>query len=311
MMIRKRPFRFGVTAIDGATSGEEWRTKARRIEDAGYATLVIPDHLVTLFSPIAALQSAADATQALRVGSFVFDNDFRHPVVLAKEVATLDVLSGGRFELGMGAGWYREEYEQAGIPFDALAIRHSRLEEAIHVVKGLFSDEPVTFSGRFYTVKGQDGRPKPVQRPHPPLLIGGSGKRMLSIAAREADIVGIHFLIDEVEDRMETPLARRVAWIREAAGERFEQLELNIFIQGVEVTSEPYRTAEAIIQMKGWAGVTAEQVLAMPYYLIGSIDHIIEKLQMFRERFNISYFVVADDRDQHAFAPIVARLVGM
>lgn len=310
-MIRKRPFRFGVTAIEGATSREEWRTKARSIEDAGYATLVIPDHLVTLFSPIAALQSAADATRALRVGSFVFDNDFRHPVVLAKEVATLDVLSGGRFELGMGAGWYREEYEQAGIPFDTLAIRHSRLEEAIHIVKGLFSDEPVTFSGRFYMVKDHNGRPKPVQRPHPPLLIGGAGKRMLAIAAREADIVGIHFLVDEVEDRMDTALARRATWIREAAGERFEQLELNIFIQGVEVTAEPYQAAEAIVQMNGWVGVTAEQVLAMPYYLIGSLDHISEKLQMLRERYNISYFVVADDKDHHAFAPIVARLVGM
>jgi probable F420-dependent oxidoreductase len=307
-MIRKRPFRFGVTAIEGATSREEWRTKARRIEDAGYATLVIPDHLVTLFSPVAALQAAADATQTLRIGSFVFDNDFRHPVVLAKEAATLDVLSGGRFELGIGAGWYREEYEQAGIPFDALAIRHSRLEEAIHVVKGLFADDPVIFSGRFYTIKDHNGKPKPVQRPHPPLLIGGAGKRMLAIAAHEADIVGIHFLVDEVKDRMDIALARRVAWIREAAGERFEQLELNIFIQGVEVTAEPYRIAEAMIQRNGWVGVTAEEVVAMPYYLIGSIDDIIEKLQMLRELYNISYFVVADDKDHHAFEPVVARL---
>jgi len=311
MMITKRPFRFGVTAISGAASREEWRTKARSIEEAGYATLVIPDHLVTLFSPIAALQSAADATNKLRVGSFVFDNDFRHPVALAKEVATLDVLSGGRFELGIGAGWYREEYEQAGLSFDALAIRHSRLEEAIHVVKGLFTDEPLTFSGRFYTVTGHHGQPRPVQQPHPPLLIGGAGKRMLAIAAREADIVGIHYFTDEVQDRIETPLARRVAWIREVAGERFEHLELNIFIQGVEVTAEPYRAAEAIIQRNGWAGVTAEQVVAMPYYLLGSIDHISEKLHVLREQYHISYFVVADDGDQHALAPIVARLAGM
>jgi len=310
-MSRKQPFRFGVTAVEGAASQEEWRTKVRGIEEAGYATLVIPDHLVTLFSPIAALQSAADATQTLRVGSFVFDNDFRHPVVLAKEVATLDVLSGGRFELGMGAGWYRGEYEEAGLAFDALAIRHSRLEEAIQVVKGLFSDEPLTFSGRFYTVKGHDGRPKPVQRPHPPLLVGGAGKRILAIAAREADIIGIHFRVNEVEDRMETALARRVAWIREVAGERFEHLELNIYIQGVEVTAEPYRAAEAIIQRSGWTGVTAEQVLAMPYYLIGSIDHMMEKLHMLREQYHISYFVVADDGDQQALAPIVARLAGV
>lgn len=310
-MIKKRPFRFGVTAIEGAASREEWRTKARRIEDAGYATLVIPDHFTCLFSPIPALLSAADATGVLRVGSFVFDNDFRHPAMLAKDVATLDVLSDGRFELGMGAGWYRGEYEQVGIPFDPLETRHSRLEEAIGVMKRLFSAEPVTFSGRFYTLKDHDGRPKPVQRPHPPLLIGGAGKRMLSIAAREADIIGIHFYVDNVEDRMESALARRVGWIQEAAEERFEQLELNLFIQRVEVTAEPYRVVEAMIQKNGWMGVTGEQILDMPYYLIGSADHIIEKLQMLRERYHISYFVVADDRDQDAFTPIVERLAGM
>ena len=310
-MIKKRPFRFGVTAIEGAASREEWRTKARRIEDAGYATLVIPDHFTCQFSPIPALLSAADATNVLRVGSFVFDNDFRHPAVLAKDVATLDVLSNGRFELGIGAGWYRGEYEQVGIAFDSLETRHSRLEEAIGVMKRLFSTESVTFSGRFYTLKDHNGRPKPVQRPHPPLLVGGAGKRMLSIAAREADIIGIHFFVDDVEDRMESALAHRVGWVQEAAGERFEQLELNLFIQRVEVTAEPRRVAEAMIQKHRWAGITGEQVLDMPYYLIGSIDHIIEKLQMLRERYHISYFVVADDRDHDAFAPIVARLTGM
>jgi probable F420-dependent oxidoreductase len=174
-MIKKRPFRLGVTAVEGTASREEWRMKARRIEDAGYATLVIPDHFSRQFSPIPALLAAADATNVLRVGSFVFNNDFRHPAVLAKDVATLDVLSDGRFELGMGAGWYRGEYEQAGIPFDPLETRHSRLEEAIGVMKRLFSAEPVTFAGRFYTLKNYDGRPKPIQRPHPPLLVGGLG----------------------------------------------------------------------------------------------------------------------------------------
>jgi probable F420-dependent oxidoreductase len=216
-MIKKRPFRFGVTAIEGAASREGWRTKARRIEDAGYATLVIPDHFACQFSPIPALLSAADATSVLRVGSFVFDNDFRHPATLAKDVATLDILSEGRFELGMGAGWYRREYEQVGIPFDPLQTRHSRLEEAIGVMKRLFSAEPVTFSGRFYTLKDHDGQPKPVQRPHPPLLLGGAGKRMLSMAAREADIIGLHFFVDTVEDRTESALARRVGWIQEMA----------------------------------------------------------------------------------------------
>ena len=310
-MIKKRPFRFGVTAIEGAASREEWRAKARRIEDAGYTTLVIPDHFTCQLSPIPALLSAADATSVLRVGSFVFDNDFRHPAVLAKDVATLDLLTDGRFELGIGAGWYREEYLQAGIPFDSLETRHSRLEEAIHVMKRLFSAEPVSFSGRFYTLQEHDGQPKPVQRPHPPLLVGGAGKRMLLIAAREADIIGIHFFVDNVEDRMEIPLARRVGWIQEATQDRFEQLELNLFIQRVEVTAEPYRIAEAMIQMHGWEGVSEKQVIDMPYNLIGSTDYIIEKLQRLRETYHISYFVVADDRDYDAFAPIVARLAEM
>src|SRR5438876_677403 len=188
-MSKPRPFRFGVS-VHGSKSRAEWIGIARQAEALGYSTLLIPDHLGDQLSPIPALVAAADATSTLRIGSLVFDNDFRHPVMLAKEAATLDVLSGGRFELGIGAGWLRSEYEQAGIPYDPPGVRVGRMEEALQIIKGLFADRPVTFSGTYYKVSALEGQPKPVQRPHPPILIGGGGKRILSIAAREATIVG-------------------------------------------------------------------------------------------------------------------------
>src|SRR5436305_8282035 len=161
-MTRKRPFRFGV-AVEGAASREQWIAKARKVEDLGYNTLLVPDHFVTEFPPAVALMAAADATRTLRIGSYVFDNDFRHPTLLAKEAATLDVLSGGRFELGIGGGWMPSEYEQAGIMFDPPGTRLSRLEEAISIIKRLVADGPVTFFGNYSTVAGLEGIPKPLQ----------------------------------------------------------------------------------------------------------------------------------------------------
>ncbi len=187
-MNKPRPFRFGVS-VHGSTSRAEWRGIARQAEALGYSTLFLPDHLGDQLSPIPALVAAAEATSMLRVGSLVFDNDFRHPVMLAKEAATPDVLSDGRLELGVGAGWLKPEYEQAGIPFERACVRIARLEETIRIVKGLFADGPADFAGQYCTITGLEGFPKPAQRPHPPLHIGG-GQRLLSIAAREADSIG-------------------------------------------------------------------------------------------------------------------------
>jgi len=184
------PFRFGVTAPT-VLSGPAWVERARRIEQLGYSIVHVPDHFRDQLAPVPALTAAAMATTRLRVGSLVFSNDFRHPVVLAKEAATIDVLSSGRFELGLGSGWLREEYDQAGISFDAPGTRIERLTEAVSIVKGLLGDAPVTFAGRHYTITALQGRPSPVQRPHPPILIGGGGQRTLSLAAREAAIVGL------------------------------------------------------------------------------------------------------------------------
>src|SRR5712692_3259165 len=194
-MVGAHPFRFGVIC-ERMQSAEEWVAKARLAESAGYSTFLIRDHFIRepfgdQLAPMLALMAAADATKTLRVGNLVLDNDYRHPVVLAKEAATLDVLSHGRFELGLGAGWAKTEYQQAGLSFDAPGVRVSRLEEAVQVIKGLFAYEPLTFSGTYYRIDQLNGYPKPIQQPHPSILIGASGKRMLAIAAREANSIGI------------------------------------------------------------------------------------------------------------------------
>ena len=227
-MARPHKFRFGVQTSRSA-SREEWVAKARKIEDLGFSTLLMPDHFEDQYAPVPALMAAADATTTLRIGTLVFDNDYKHPVVLAKETATLDVLSGGRLELGIGAGWMSSDYDQAGMAYDAPGERIARLKEGLAVIKGLFADEPVAFDGKHYRVH-MNGLPKPIQRPHPPILIGGGGKRVLSYAAREADIVGVNFTLTEgVVNRavMTTgsaaATAEKMAWIREAAGPRFRR----------------------------------------------------------------------------------------
>ncbi len=312
-----RPFRFGVIC-EQMQSAEEWITKARRAEEYGYATLLIRDHFIRepfgdQFAPLIALMAAASATRTLRVGSLVLDNDYRHPVMLAKEAATLDLLSGGRFELGIGAGWLRDEYEQAGMAFDGAGVRVSRLEEAIHVLKGLFAEQPLTFTGNHYTITNLNGFPKPVQRPHPPLLVGAGSKRMLALAGQEANIVGIlpkalpnGGISEEITERLPATIAQKVEWVRQAAGERFHELELNMVITPIFTTQRRQR-AEQLAQERGWSGISAQDVLDMPSIFIGSADQIAEDLLARRERYGFSYFVVSD-ASMEAFAPVVSRL---
>jgi probable F420-dependent oxidoreductase len=185
-----RPFRFGVN-VRHAKSRSEWRETARKIEDLGYATLTLPDHLSELIAPMPALVSAAEATTTLRVGTNVLNNDLRHPVLVAREAAAVDLLTDGRLQLGLGAGAIRAEYEQAGLDFDRGRTRVERLAEAVTIIKGLFTGEKFTFAGRHYHVTDHVIAPSPVQRPHPPILIGGNGPLLLALAAREADIVGL------------------------------------------------------------------------------------------------------------------------
>ncbi len=308
-----RAFRFGVIIFE-PTSREELVAEARRAETLGYATVLMPDHLGKQFSPLLALQTVAEVTTTLRVGSFVLDNDFRHPVMLAKEVATLDVLSDGRFELGLGAGWLRSEYEQAGMAFASPAVRVARLEESVRIVKRLFAEEAVTFSGAHYSIANLQGSPRPVQRPHPPILIGGGGKRILSLAAREADIVGLAAKSRadgsglDILDGLPEATDQKIALLRQVAGEHFSRLELNIIISRTVVTENRQQAAELLAQQLG-EGVTSEHLLQIPYVLIGTVNQICEDILAHRKRYGISYLSIFE-QSMEAFAPVVARLSG-
>ena len=314
-----RPFRFGVINERMGTR-QAWMTFARAVEDLGFATFLIRDHLVPdffgdQFAPVAALTTAANATATLRVGSLVLANDFRHPAVLAKEAATLDLLSDGRLELGLGAGWLRSEYERSGIQFDPPGVRIARLEESLCILKGLFAPGPFSFSGAHYTVADLDGFPKPVQRPHPPILVLGGGRRVLTLAGREANTVGVlttsvasGSLEDDPWGRLSASVAEKIAWVRHGAGPRFDEIELSLVIT-VLVTHGRRRRTEQFIRERRWSGVDVEHVWDMPSVFIGSVEQIVDDMLARREQLGFSYFVVADE-DVAAFAPIVARLAG-
>jgi probable F420-dependent oxidoreductase len=315
-----RPLRFGLL-VERFTSHEALLRTARRAEAAGFSTLLIRDHFIEdpfghQFAPLITLATVAQATTTLRVGTLVIDNDYRHPALLAKEAATLDVLSGGRFELGLGAGWARDEYAQIGMPFESPGARISRLIESLHVLKGLWRQSPFSFDGQHYQISGLDSFPKPLQKPHPPLLIGAGGRRMLELAAREADIIGI--MSSPIRDgaidadpaaRGEGRMAEQVGWIRQAAGPRFDSLELSV-VASLTVTDDRGRGAREFAEMRGWHGrLTADAVLDMPAVLIGTIDQISEDVCARRDRLALSYLIFAD-RDLESAAPLVERLSG-
>jgi len=306
------PFRFGVQ-LSRTESGAAWRAAARKIEDLGYSTLFIPDHFEDQFGPLVALTVAAEATTTLRVGSLVFGNDYRHPVVLAKEVATLDLVSEGRVEFGLGAGWMTADYERSGIPDDPAGVRISRMAEGLDILKALWSTGEVTYQGEHYRVTGAVGTPTPVQRPHPPIIVGGGGKRILGIAGREADIVGVNpslaagYIGPEV---LATTTAgyyhQRIEWIRAAAGVRFDQLELQVLTFLVRVVPD---RDEAVAGLAARLSVTPEQIEGSPVALIGTVDQITETLLRRREEFGFSY-VVVHEAAMEALAPVVAALAG-
>ncbi len=309
-----RPFRCGVL-LHNPGMRAEWMAKGRWLEDAGYATLLLPDHLAGLPGAIPALGFLADATERLRLGTLVLANDFRHPVMLAKDVATLDLLSGGRIELGIGAGWQRREYDQAGISFDPASVRIARLGEALRLLKALFADGVTTFRGDYYTVADLDGAPKPVQRPHPPLLVGGGGERILTLAAQEADIVSIipraraegsGQQAAEWSTATEAATRRKLEWIRQAAGDRFPDLELNAMIYAVVATDDRRAAAR---QLGERFGLTEDEVIASPNILVGSIAQMVDDLHRRRDEFGISYLTVPE-HFMEAFAPVVQQVAG-
>jgi probable F420-dependent oxidoreductase len=311
-MTRSAPFRFGIQAST-ATSRSQWLDLARAAEANGFSTLTMPDHFGDQLAPVPALMNAADATTALRVGALVWDNDYKHPVVLAKELATIDLLSDGRLEIGIGAGWMISDYEQSGIAYDAAGVRISRFVEGIEIIKKAMSGEPFSFTGTHYEITDYAATPLPVQRPYPPILIGGGGKRVLGIAAREADIIGINATMHAGKvgpEAIATMTARavdeKVGMVREVAGARLPAIEMNIRAFMVTITDD---RAGAIGGLATMLGVDASMIESTPFALIGSVDSIVEDLLARRERWGFSYIIVGAE-DVESFAPVVARLAG-
>jgi probable F420-dependent oxidoreductase len=311
-MMKQRPFRFGVQEHRIGTAAE-WRDRARAYESMGYEAIYLPDHFDKQPGPIAALAAAAAATTKIRVGSLVLDNDYRHPVVLAKEAATLDVLSDGRLDLGVGAGWLARDYEKAGIPYDPPGTRIDRLAEAVQILKGLFAGGKFSFSGKHYTIRELEGFPPPVQKPHPPFLLGGGGKKMLTLAGREADIVHMNFNLAEgttnaklISTGLAAATDEKVSWIKAAAGSRFEHIELGLTIFRASVTDDRDAVAAAFGPM---FGLQPHDVLEIPHFLVGTVEQIVEDLRARRERFGVSHIVLPDDAADD-LGPVVERLAG-
>jgi len=320
-----RPFRFGVQSFH-AVSADEWREGARQAEGQGYSALHLADHIIgpgpaleatnhplQSLAAVPAMAVAAEATSTLRVGCRVFCIDYRPAAVLAKEAATLDLLSGGRLELGLGAGWLRGEYEAVGIDFDPIGTRIERLAETVAFLKAHFSKGQLDFAGEHVNARGYEGSPQPVQQPHPPIMIGGGGRRVLSLAAREADVVSLNFNnrsgvlgAEGVQSGTADATAEKVGWIREAAGPRFDSLELEI---GCYFAFVGPGTAKIADGMGAGLGLSGEAMRAHPHGLFGEVEEICEELERRRELYGISYITVgAEARD--AFAPVVARLGG-
>jgi probable F420-dependent oxidoreductase len=311
-----KPFRFMVGSrdvVDGRTLAE----RARWAESIGFSHIAVHDHLGLQHAPIPLLTAVAMATERLRLCPLVLNNDLRHPAVLAQELASLDILSGGRVEVGIGAGWNEPEYRAIGLGFDRAGIRIERLTEAIAILRGLFAEGSFSYAGKYYTITEMDGQPKPIQRPHPPFLIGGTRERVVRLAAREADIVGLDLrqrgeaILDAFEARTDV----RVGWIREEAGDRFEQLHLSVLrlLGDITITREPLKVAAEVAgRLTGWTGVpvSAEDVLESPYSLIGSVRDIVDKLVRIRQRWGINSFLVGwfEEAQLRDIAPVVEQL---
>jgi probable F420-dependent oxidoreductase len=299
-MMTTHPFRFGVVAAR-ARSGEEWAEKARRVEALGYAALVIPDNIQHTLAPLPALAVAAAATRTLRVGTYVLANDYRNPVMLAKEAASLDLLSGGRFELGIGAGrpTAAADHRMMGIPFDAGGARVARLAESLAIIKPLLAGQRASATGPHYAAMDAEISPLPIQQPRLPILVAGSGPHLLALAAREADIVALGV----GPDASEAAVAEKIALLREAAGARFAQLEINLNLMMVGEQIPRWIAA----QFGPDAGQLARSG-AIPV-LVGTTDAMCDTLERRRETLGISYIMVADEL-MDALAPVVERLAG-
>jgi probable F420-dependent oxidoreductase len=306
------PFRFAVQ-VSNAASTDAWKALARKIEDLGYSTLYIPDHLDDQWAPLIALTVAAEATTTLWVGTLVLDNDFRHPVVLAKEAATMDVVTGGRFELGLGAGWMRADYDASGIPMEPAAVRIAKLAEGLEIMRAMWRDGTATFEGQHYQVHGAKGTPAPTTPGGPPLVIGGGSQRILTLAGQVADTVSIvpslaagAFGVEMAAEAVLEKYTDRVAWAREAAGDRADQLEFQCWTAAVQVVPN---AAEVFDSLAAVFSLTPAQLRAAPLALIGTTGEIVETLQERRDSLGFSYIVV-HEAEMEALGPVIAELAG-
>ena len=310
------PFTFLADAFD-VSSARELGERARAAEDLGDTTFVLPDHLVGQPAPVPYLAAVAALTERIRISAFVHNNDLRHPAVLAQELATLDVLSEGRLDVAVGAGWNEAEYNAIGLSFDPARVRQARLAESVTVLKGCFGADPFSFAGEHYTITDYDAQPKPVQQPHPPFFIGGGGRATLELAAREAQTVGFapRILRGGVPDPRSFTWAateEKIGWVREVAGERFDELTLNVYpsFWPVTVTEDLVREAEKVAAaMKERSGIelSVREVIDSPHIFIGTHDRFVEKFTELRDRLGISSFLIGD-LDQ--LGPVVQRLAG-
>ena len=311
-----RPFRF----LAGATepvSAREFGDRIRRAEAAGFDTIVFPDHIVPQIAPVPAMAMVAALSDRLRIAPFVINNDLRHPAVLGHDLATIDLLSDGRLDVAIGAGWNKPEYDAIGLAYDPPAIRVSRLAEAVSVLKGYFGDEPFDFVGDHYRITELDGWPKPVQRPHPPFMIGGGGRRVLSLAAQEAQIVSLAPRAgpdgrgDNASMSWEAT-AEKVGWVRDAAGDRFNELELNVYPSRVapQITDDGRAALrEAADEIGARSGDRPHEAMLRdsPHIWIGSLDELSEKAQRLRTELGISSLMLGEVDE---LAPLVGRLAG-
>lgn len=307
-----KPFRFGIQASSQPDKAS-WVNLAQRTEANGFDVLTMPDHFTDQLAPIPALMTAADSTTTLRVGALVWDNDYKHPVVLAKELATIDVLSGGRLELGLGAGWMISDYEKSGIIYDRPGVRIDRFIEGLDVIRGCMAAESFSYSGEHYTITNYNGLPKPIQAPCPPILIGGGGKRVLTYAAQHADIVGVNATLtagavgpDVIATMSAVAVDDKVAIVRTAVGSRINDIEMNIRAFMVNVTDD---ASGAINRLASAMHVDDSMIAETPFALIGPPSKLIEDLLARRERWGFSYVIVGGE-DIERFAPVVAALRG-
>ncbi len=311
-MTDTRPFRFGAL-IAQVETGQRLQTTARKLEDASFSTMLMTDHLgEERLSPIPALVSAAAATTKLRFGSMVLNNDLRHPAVLAGEIATVDIVTDGRFELGIGAGWEKEDYDRSGIALEPAKARIARLEEAINVLDPFFTGDTVTFKGNYYTITDLPSLPHPMQQPRPPILVGGGGKLILSVAGRCADIIGVHVPAKKDGSGQDwtaaTPehVEQRISWIKDAAGKRMNRIELCQNVFAVTITDDRDSAGK---QVADRFGITVKQALASPYFLLGTQEQIADQLRHNRQKYGISYLIIPG-RLVEPMGPIVKELAG-